>query len=378
MTTSPTADVSALLYQGVIEPAQWHAAIDHMCTAVGATVFHYFTLDPTGMPVPDSVSNIEAAGLRSTCMAEYEQEHAANDVRMASVLQLGVGDVFADHERISAGEMSRNAVYADWLWPLGLKHTTAARTRIEGGVGDYISFMRERSRESYGAQDKALLVELMPHVCLAAKLRARMVQLAREAALGLSAMDSLVHGVVLVQACGRIHYVNRAAERRLCRPGLLQAKDGRIACVRQADHARLNQLVAGACAETVRAGALRLFDDKSTEAGKSSAMTVSVLPVKAHHTLAVHLQVPLAMLVIKPDDATTALDPHVIAEALGLSPTEARLALLLMAGKTVKEFAAIEGTSWHTARSHLKNLMGKTGCHRQFELVQLFQSLHAH
>ncbi len=31
--------------------------------------------------------------------------------------------------------------------------------------------------------------------------------------------------------------------------------------------------------------------------------------------------------------------------------------------------------SWHTARSHFKNLMRKTGCHRQVELVRLLQSL---
>ncbi len=49
---------------------------------------------------------------------------------------------------------------------------------------------------------------------------------------------------------------------------------------------------------------------------------------------------------------------------LGLLPTEARLALLLASGKTVKDFVAIEGVSWHTARSHLKNILRKTGCHR--------------
>ncbi len=371
----PATAISAMLYQGVMESAQWHTAIDSMCTAVGATVFHYFTLDPAGAPVPESVSNIDTAGLRSTCMVEYEQEHAANDLRMASVLQLGVGDVFADHEHISPHQMSGNSVYAGWLMPLGLKHTAAARTRFEGGAADYISFMRERSREPYGAPDKALLQQLMPHVCLASRLRARMVRLAREAALGLSALDSLAHGIVLVQACGRIQYANRAAEHHFNRPGPLQARAGRILCARPADQELLHRCLAGACAAMARAGAMRLTADSG---GGTGSLAVSVLPVKAHHMLAAHLQIPLAMVVFKAGDTASALDPQAIAGALGLSPTEARLALLLVAGKTVKEFAAIEGMSWHTARSHIKNLMRKTGCHRQVELVQLFQSLHPH
>ena len=118
--------------------------------------------------------------------------------------------------------------------------------------------------------------------------------------------------------------------------------------------------------------------DDSGNGDKNGSLALSVLPVKAHHALADHVQVPLAMLVLKSGDAASSLDPQAIAVALGLSPTEARLALLLVAGKTIKEFASIEGMSWHTARSHLKNLMGKTGCHRQVELVQLFQSVQSH
>ena len=73
--------------------------------------------------------------------------------------------------------------------------------------------------------------------------------------------------------------------------------------------------------------------------------------------------------------AGPSLSPRLAGDILGLSPTETRLALLLADGKTIKEFAAAEGISWHTARTHLKNVMRKTGCHRQLELVALLQSL---
>ena len=43
--------------------------------------------------------------------------------------------------------------------------------------------------------------------------------------------------------------------------------------------------------------------------------------------------------------------------------------------EVVPVIAAAEGISWHTARTHLKNVMRKTGCHRQLELFALLQSL---
>lgn len=69
------------------------------------------------------------------------------------------------------------------------------------------------------------------------------------------------------------------------------------------------------------------------------------------------------------------VDPVHIAKALRLTETEARLAATLTVGKTIKEFAQTQGCTWHTARTHVRNLLAKTGCHRQAELVHLVHAL---
>ena len=83
----------------------------------------------------------------------------------------------------------------------------------------------------------------------------------------------------------------------------------------------------------------------------------------------------MALVVMNDPTAPCGLAPRLVAEVLGLSPAETRLALLLASGKTVKDFAAAEDVSWHTARTHQKNLLRKTGCHRQQELVGLLLAL---
>jgi DNA-binding CsgD family transcriptional regulator len=53
----------------------------------------------------------------------------------------------------------------------------------------------------------------------------------------------------------------------------------------------------------------------------------------------------------------------------GLTPAEARLALHLVAGEALRPAAVKLSISYETARTHLKNIFGKTGTRRQAELV---------
>jgi DNA-binding CsgD family transcriptional regulator len=53
----------------------------------------------------------------------------------------------------------------------------------------------------------------------------------------------------------------------------------------------------------------------------------------------------------------------------GLTLAEARLALHLVTGETLRTAAAKLSISYETARSHLKNIFHKTGTGRQAELV---------
>jgi DNA-binding CsgD family transcriptional regulator len=53
----------------------------------------------------------------------------------------------------------------------------------------------------------------------------------------------------------------------------------------------------------------------------------------------------------------------------GLTPAEARLALHLVAGETLRSAEAKLSITYETARTHLKNIFDKTGTCRQAELV---------
>jgi DNA-binding CsgD family transcriptional regulator len=55
----------------------------------------------------------------------------------------------------------------------------------------------------------------------------------------------------------------------------------------------------------------------------------------------------------------------------GLTPAEARLALHLVSGETLRSAAVKLSVTYETARSRLKNIFNKTKTRRQVELVTL-------
>lgn len=63
--------------------------------------------------------------------------------------------------------------------------------------------------------------------------------------------------------------------------------------------------------------------------------------------------------------------PHLLTQAFDLTPAEARLAALIATGAGPEEAARMLGIARETARNQLKAVLGKTGTHRQSELVAM-------
>jgi len=365
-TPARMEEITSQFYDGVLDENAWRGAFGALQVLLGGAMFHHMTMDESDGATREHFASFEAPQDK---VQEYVLHHARSDERMGIARRLGVGQLMLDHEHFDAKAMSSSAIYSDWLKSIGLRHTLGIILHADGSCRDMIGFVRASADPAYGPHEQALCQALMPHLTRASTLHARMHQLARHAAIGLAAMDGLPQGIAVVDALGRIQYLNPAAaavtaDRRWCvQYGRLQLVDSQA----QAHFLQLLQRACGAGGLTT-GGALRLLDG-------GARVSVSVLPLKPRHALVQVLpQAPWALVVIA-DLGRAGVDPAMLGELLGLTPTEVRLALAVAAGKTVKNFAAAEGCSWHTARTHLRNLLAKSGCHRQVELVQWVQSL---
>lgn len=374
MSKSATLErIRNLFYEGIVLPGDWYAGLDQLRMALGAEVFHFLTVDSRQSAVIDSVDNQGSVGLHAQVLRDYEQHYVGSDLRMGVLAAMPVGQIMLDHEHISAREMSRSVVYTDFLGAHGFWNTLGTSLRDEGGSRDYLGFLRAADAQPYSDSERQLMHALLPDLTRASRLRARTRHIARQAAYGMAALDALTQGVAVVDARGRLQFANAAAHAALSQR-LLTLRSEHIHCLAAGQSQRLAQLIARACtAQGARsAGSLYLQGDDG--AGGASRLVVTVLPLRPGAGLALRDE-PMALVVLVNPDSPLAVDAQAISEMLGLSPMETTLAMQLARGNTVKDFAMASGCSWHTARSHLKNLMRKTGCSRQVELVQLLQSL---
>lgn len=357
--------IAARLYEGIAAPEQWQAGLGLLAAEVGGQAFHQVTVNLRDGSVPDSVI-CDAAPLHK--FAEYAEHYVRDDERLTLFAHLREGSFILDHEHLDRRQMSRSAVYADFLRSVDLRHTLCVLQRDDGQTRDYLGIMRPVDHRPYGERERALLELVMPDMVRAAGLRARMRQLQREALLGRAALDGLPRGVAIVDIRGQVEYANARAERYLRISPWASAKGGMLAMRDAPTQRRLQAALKQACSAGRKA-------DLFPAGGSPAPAWITVLPLDATHLLAGLRDTPLAMLIFSVPADSLPLDARLIIQALDITPAEARLAHALATGQTLKEFAAAHAVSPETVRSHLKNLFRKTGCRRQVELVQLIRTL---
>jgi DNA-binding CsgD family transcriptional regulator len=328
--------VVASLYDGVVCPGDWYDALDASRLALGADSFHLFTLrrrDATVLgPVLSNVVEASAPGGEP----------------------LGL-----------LGAMTRGAPVGVPLPSHGPTAVLAIVLRTDEETREVLGFVRDSAGAPWGAASRAVFDCLAPHLVRASGLRAHILHLTGPAAIGLSTLDGLAQGMAVVDEECRVQYLNRAAQACCSEEGGVgRVAHGRLLPAQVPQQPAFRQLVRLACEPSGSAtgGVLR------ARAGAGAVVGISVWPLKASHR-------HLALVVFAGQAAVTSAGPCALGRVLGLTPSEAGLALLLAEGKTLKDFADLRRCTGHTARSHLKNLMQKTGCHRQMELVQLVQAM---
>lgn len=353
------------LYDGIADPADWYAGLDAFRQAVGGALFHQLSLGPDGSAVSAGLANLETPADK---LQEYEQVHVQSDIRMPMILNAPVGSVVFDHEHFGARTFARSAIYADWLSSFGLRHTLGVKLRADGGITDIMGIMRDKADAPYGTRERQLCEWLMPHLMRANRLRTRMTGLTAQVALGMAALDTVHCALAVVGADCEIRFLNAAARIALASTGPLRVHQGRLHAADPLTQEALAHHISAACRRhgEPRGGGLPL--------GGLQKQVVQVLPLQPTHPLAhEHREHPCALLVWAQPDLPR--DTAHIATALGLTEAEARLAWMLAQGRTVKDFAQEQGCTLNTARTHVRNLLFKTGCHRQAEVVRLVHEL---
>jgi DNA-binding CsgD family transcriptional regulator len=215
--------------------------------------------------------------------------------------------------------------------------------------------------------DYALLVRLAPHLVNMRRLHVALDERARDSEALISAFDRLLLGVVFVDENERISYANKSAAELLgVAPGFS------------------NPAMLASPIVDERSRAWRRLLKSNTDPARRALVFAHPEDARPLQVLATRFDWPDADGVAAArfgraffigDPRRLSGDPAgILRELFGLTPSEARLALLLAADCSVEEAAGLLGITITTARSVLRTVFAKTGTNRQASLVRLLLS----
>ena len=185
------------------------------------------------------------------------------------------------------------------------------------------------------------------------------------ASVAASALDVLYQGVVLLSPSRRVVLVNRSAEALLNQSDGLRVEQQFLRFSDAEATERFDQFVHDALNAKKDSGD-RVVAVKRPSSAAPYHVVVSALP-------ALSPDGPGGGVAVLIDDPEAVLRPGAgaLRVLFRLTGAEERLAIALLAGKTLEEIARDHSISKETVRAQLREIFAKTGVNRQSELIRI-------
>ena len=246
--------------------------------------------------------------------------------------------------------------------------------RLDGPDGSHITWVicNPVKPGDWSSAQTDLIERLLPHIRHFVEVRQA---LANAEALGkplLQLLDNTRLGVILLHRRGRILEANEPARSILRRGDGLFDHGGLLRARQPADDTRLQKVLAGLLpryGETPKSGSLAVRRPPG-----APRLAVHASPVTSHHNDFGLKSVAGLVLVVDPASRPR-IEPSLVAPALGLTPAQSQVAMLLSEGHSVQDIAIATSRQDNTVRQLLKQAYKRLGVTSRAQLVRHVLSL---
>lgn len=361
-------------HAAALDSAKWPSALTTLADFMGAVDC---TLEIHHGPAKTPLFFSGGNRLPKEGMKAYLAHYASVCPRIDYIGAQPEGAVGYDHGFMSETEMDRDEFYADFLAPDDLRYfMSATLMNRANALNGFTAIHRSPGQGHATGRDVERLRRLVPHLGQALDTHMRLAAHTRTESCLLESLEQIETGILLLDAAGDLIFANTAAA-AIAREddGIGLSNRGPVikdpAARRQCDG-----ILAGFLADTLDAS---LRPGGQVFVPRPSGLPPYSLLIRRFTATGAILSqpgmAPAAMIFLH--DPARALTPGAgyLAEAFGLTPREAELAIALYNGASLREHAVERGIRISTARYHLYHAMAKMGVRHQTHMIRLLARL---
>ena len=373
-------DLIGRIYDAAIEPALWNGVLSGLVgLAAGNEGRATFFIHSVGNPCQNTIG---VANLASATLQDYASHWAALDPFVAASEAVPVGRVNYHHETVPDRVLEHSAYLNDWLRPrrvsyrgVNLVLERSARRRVR------LALTLEDDNLERLVRPHRVVGLLAPHLMRAAYLHGALAEERQGRDVANAALDQLDLAVVLLRSDGRVAVMNGAAEALLAEGDGVAIQGGKLC---SADAAASNELSAAIAksrgvldhtnlvARSPRYGFPFSLPRPSGRAAYQ--VLVSTFSPRLRGIGMLGVTGSQIMVTITDPERRRRAPLEWLESSFRLTSAQLRLAAKLIEGSRLNEAADQLGITIATARSTLKQILAKTQCHSQADLIRLARS----
>jgi DNA-binding CsgD family transcriptional regulator len=366
MSTLPSDELSRLLadlYAAPLNPQRWQPFFDQLCVLTECKLGIFLSVKEGQR---NHIYAGGGVGYEPAPMALYNAHYGAFDPFSEPGVEKARVRLITGEELVPREDLVASEFYNDLLRPHDLEHLTVMPCLVRSDRLDVASFWRGAKQGPADPASLEILRQVMPHVQSALHLHHTFEALNERSILLETMLSHLPAAAFLLDRTGLVVSINPVGESILQSGNCIALSRGRLCLLDSAKNTRFEAILAKATG----------FGEVSCVPG---AMTVSrgaeqelqllALPFLREGTVESH---SARVLVFLHDPSTRPRPRAELMKAIyALTPTEGRMADLLIEGHEIRQVANLMRITLETARFHLKRVMAKTGTRRQVELMRL-------
>ncbi len=369
MKTNPTKILRLieLIYDAAMQPEIWPGFAGELCQVIPSTDANIFVADVAAGRASFSFTMIPPEAVQRY----VERYHQINPYYQRAMPNVRTGLIARSQEICSPEEFEQTEFYRDYFRLLNLFHVINVTVLHEGDISGHLSLSRAKDVGIYTDEDVRLLSVLLPHLQRAFRISQLLDGLRLERAMMSQVLDKLPQGALIVNRAGHLIFANRSAEQILARnDGLVLDAQRNLAAASPHDHQQLHQLIgtAGQANALLPAQSSGVFHLQRPSGLRPFSLLIAPLNQDISHN---NYHEPAVLIFITDPEQRMESMEAVLQRLYTLTPAEARLAAILVQGKSIATAAVELHITQNTARTHLKHIFEKTGARRQSDLVQL-------